>query len=363
MNIKTKQSLVLFSIILIEIVGFNNQWKYCFLGRLDLGLKELFISYLAWFKLTSIVFIVSLIIWLISKLRKQESEPLFIVYLIKGFQVKGSDLIGIFNVVFTLCSISWIGIEIYYQTVSGFLNALIYAGFMILYPLLIANYLLPPTNNDEKYHPKVLISAISLLKKEDLKKSIEEMDAKYPDKWLDQVFYNPDGTLKTANPFSKIPWGPWGVFDPVRKSIITHQAQFHEIVLIMSSEVSVVINEFPEELKPNFLVENFLQKHFPDKKVKVVIKSEEISGNDMKLNITSIENILNSLSKRKFENKDILFNITGGTAAFSCAMILNAIPYERQAEYARQDTGLIEEIPLDIYDVKGLWNELLEKVG
>ncbi len=82
----------------------------------------------------------------------------------------------------------------------------------------------------------------------------------------------------------------------------------------------------------------------------------------MKKNIIAIENIINSLASEKVESKDILFNITGGTAAVSGAMILNAIPYERRAEYARQDNGLIEEIPLDIFDVKMLWHELLEKI-
>jgi hypothetical protein len=44
-------------------------------------------------------------------------------------------------------------------------------------------------------------------------------------------------------------------------------------------------------------------------------------------------------------------------------MILKAIPNDRRAEYSRQDTGIIEEVPLNIYHVKDLWGELLEKVG
>jgi hypothetical protein len=76
-----------------------------------------------------------------------------------------------------------------------------------------------------------------------------------------------------------------------------------------------------------------------------------------------IDGIIQLLKHRKIDEKDILFNITGGTAAISGAMILKAIPDERRAEYTRQDTGSIEEVPLNIFHVKDLWTELLDKVG
>lgn len=368
MKAKTKtklgQCITLLVVLIIESIGFNNEWKYCILKWLYPFLMNFFIVHLLAFKILSIVFLIVMIIIYWLRLKKDDEEPLFIVYLIKGFQVKGSDFIGILNVLFVLCSIAWIGVEFYTHTINGYLNAFIYAGFMLLYPLIVAYYFLPKHFSEDEYHPKVLIIAVSNLNQGAFEKGIEDMNTLFPDKWLQQTFKNTDGSLKMVSDKIKVPWGPWGVFDPVRKSIIVHHAQFHEIILIISSEVSKLIEEFKDEkLKPKVLVENFLNQYYPNHKTNVKIALNDISGNDLKKIKTGIENILHTLTSEGIDNKDILFNITSGTAVISGAMILNAIPYDRKAEYARQDTGIIEEIPLNIYDVKKLWHELLEKVG
>jgi len=360
-KVKLWQGIILFAILLIEIIGFHNEWKYCMLEGISPSLLNYFTKYLLASKIISIVLLITMIFTFWLKLYKEESEPLFIVYLIKGFQVKGSDLIGILNVIFVLCSIAWVGVEFYNHTLNGYLNSLIYACFLILYPLIVARYFLPKEPSKDEYQPKILIYAVSNLEEKFLRPSLIEMEEKYPDKWHEQVFYNENGAIKTIP--SGAPWGPWGNFDPLRKSIIFHKALFKEIILIVSSEASGKIDKLPENIKPVKLISDFLEKCFKGHDIKVKIVSDDISGNDMKLNEIVIKDILKTLFARNFKNRDILFNITGGTAAISGAMILNAIPGERRAEYARQDTGIIEDIPLDIYDVKELWNELLEKVG
>lgn len=368
MKAKTKtklwQGIILLAVLLTEIIGFHNEWKYSILKCLNPFLMNFFIDHLLVFKILSIAFLITLITIYWLRLKKDDEEPLFIVYLIKGFQVKGSDFIGILNVLFVLCSIAWIGVEFYSHSLNGYLNALIYSGFMFLYPLIVAYYFLPKHSTEDEYHPKILIIAVSNLNQDFLTSGIEEMENIFPDKWRQQTFKNPDGSLKMVSDKIRVPWGPWGVFDPVRKSIIEHNAQFHEIILIISSEVSEIIAGFKDEkLKPKALVKEYLIKHYPNHKTVVKTALSDISGNDLKKIKTGIENILHTLTSEGIDNKDILFNITSGTAVISGAMILNAIPYDRKAEYARQDTGIIEEIPLNIYDVKKLWHELLEKVG
>jgi len=354
---KTFQVLILLLIIAIEIIGFNRQ-----LHSWSPGIKEFLIYNSFWMKIVVVVLISIAISIFYLKLKKKNSEPLFIVFLIKGFQVKGSDIVGIFNVVFTLCSISWIGIELYYHTYCGVLNALIYAGFMILYPLLIANYVLPKPIEPEVYHPKVLITALSkIYKHENLQESISEMEKERLD-WKDQVFKKADGSMKTVG---SVPWGPWANWDPIRKSIIEHKASFHEIIIILSNEVAEDIDKFPDNLKPDKLISDFINLVYPNlkHKVKINMKKVGVSGNDFHENMLEIDGIIQLLKHRKIDEKDILFNITGGTAAISGAMILKAIPDERRAEYTRQDTGSIEEVPLNIFHVKDLWTELLDKVG
>jgi len=360
MKTKLKKGLFLLLIIAFEIFLFNNNLKYFILGWICPGMTACIGANLIWIKI-GLIFLIGILTTIIYlKLKKKKNEPLFIVYLIKGFHVKGSDLIGVFNVLFVLCSAAWISNEVYQQTLHGYLNALIYTGLLILYPIMIVYNFLPEPQPKENYHPKILIYAVSNIEERFLRPCLTEMQKKFPDKWKEQVFLEND-VLKRIP--SGAPWGPWGNFDPIRKSIIAHQALFDEIILIVSKEASIKIDELSNDLKPLKLLEDYLQKYYPENKTKIKIKSEDISGNDMKKNITEIENILNTLASEKVENTDILFNITGGTAAISGAMILNAIPYERRAEYARQDNGLIEEIPLDILDVKMLWHELLEKIG
>lgn len=358
---KIYQGIILLGILIIELIGFQNEWKYNILCWVHPWLSNCFTSNIILIKVFIIALLIVFIAILWIKLKKSDEEPLFIIYLIKGFQVKGSDMIGVFNVIFIICSISWIGSEIYKYTPTSYLNAFIYACFMILYPLIIANYLIirhPPRN---RYNPKILLYAISNLEEKFLRLSLLEMEEKFSNQWRNQVFYNEDGSMKRTP--NGVPWGPWGNFDPIRKSIIVHNALFDEIILIISSEASVKIDLLNDDLKPLKLVTDFLDKFFPNHKIQIKIISEEISGNDMKTNLTGLKNILNSLFVKKINDRDLLFNITGGTAAMSGAMILCSIPGERHAEYARQDTGVIDDIPLDINDVKVLWKELLEKVG
>jgi len=365
MSLKIKQSLVLLSVILIEIVGFNNQWKYVFLDWLNPRLADFFSVNLIWFKVAIIAISIALIYYLRYKLRKIEAEPLFIVYLIKGFQVRGSDIIGILNVIFVLCSVSWISIEIFFQTIDGFLNALIYASFMILYALMIANSFLTNYPEGKKQSPKILISALSLVREDILRQCIAEMKLEYmKDKWLDQKFSNPDGTPKLAND-NKGPalWGPWANLDPIRKSIIEHKASFQEIILISSSEATKVFTKFPDDLKPEPLIADFINKYYPRNKASIKIVADGTSGNDMIENGFGIERIIQSLYKKGFKDHDIMFNVTGATVAISGAMLLKALKGERRAEYSRQDEGNIEEINLSIATIKDLWYDLLEQVG
>ena len=361
MNAKTKQSLTLLSILVIEFIGFNDHFKYQLLGSANTYWVTYFITNLVWFKLSAITVIAIFVFYYLGKLRKKKNEPLYIVFLIKGFQVKGSDLSGVFNVIFTLCSISWIGIELYFQTINGVLNALIFTGFMILYPLICVFHFISIPEEKENYQPKILITALSIVNEIKLGLCLEEMKTKeLKDKWLEETFYNPDGSVKMDG-FA--PWGPWANLDPIRKSIIVHKASFKEIILISTKKASEVCEKLPPDLQPQKIIADFLDIYYPKHRIVTKIKPLDVSGNVLNENMVEIDNILHTLISHKYENRDILFNVTGATVAISGAMILKAITGDRQAEYARQDNGVIENIPIDIGSVKDLWDELLEKVG
>ena len=361
MKNKTYQALVLVIIIAIEIFGFNDVWKYAILKAINPSINIWFIQNILALKFISILILLIIDILLWRSLKKHDNHPLFIVYLIKGFQVKGSDMIGIFNIVFTLCSISWIGIELYQNSLNSVQNGMIYALFMLLNPLFVAVFLIPHKENKKDNHPQVLITALSIVNEKNLRESLLEMEKdEYKDKWTDAVFFNSNGKIKKTGPFI---WGPWLNLDPIRKSIIEHHESLKEVYLISSLEVTTVINLLPNELKPEIFIKEYLNKYYPKNNVKVFTIQEGISGNDMNMTSIGLENLLRKLFGEGYINKDLVFNITSGTVAISGAMILKAIPGERNAEYCNQDTGEIVDVPLNIYDVKNLWDELLEKVG
>lgn len=360
MNIKYKQTIVLLIILIVEFIGFNETVKHICFNFIHPKLEPLFYLNINSVKGLCIIVLFVGNIYLYFSLKNKQNEPLFIVYLIKGFQVKGSDIIGIFNVVFILSSISWIGIELYKHTLEGVLNALIFSSFMVLYPMLIAKCFLPDNKNEKTTRPKVLISAISLVEPKKLASNITEMELTHPDKWKSQVIHNPDGSLKKDRDYI---WGPWANLDPIRKSIIAHNCSFEQIILVLSLEAENKIKSFPEELKPVKIISDYIHKYYTIKKTSIRIISDGISGNDMIMNDLGLESVLQSLYKQDYKDRDVVFNITGATVAISGAMILKALKGDRKAEYARQDTGLIEEVPLSIFNVKELWYELLEKVG
>lgn len=361
MKTKIYEGIILLAIILIELFGFNNEYKYTLFSCISPAFEQFFIQNITGFKFFSILILLVLIVWMWVSLKRNNNDPLFIIFLIKGFQVKGSDWIGVFNIMFTLISISWIGIELYAQNLNGLLNAAIFTCFMFLYPLIIAYFFLPVKPDRKEGKSKVLITALSNINEVNLRKCMEEMEKpELKTKWKDPVFMEPNGELKKFGPFI---FGPWNNIDPIRKSIIKHKGTFEEIHLITSLEVADSIRLLPDDLKPDILIKSFLTKNYPKSKVEVFIVQDGISGNEMGMTGIGLENLIRKIIARNYKDEDILFSITGGTVAISGAMILKAIPGGRKAEYARQDTGLIEDIPLSIYDVKELWNELLEKVG
>jgi len=186
----------------------------------------------------------------------------------------------------------------------------------------------------------------------------------FKNKWKDPIFFelNKEGKL-VIKKINNVVWGPWGNLDPIRKSIIKYHDSLEQIYLISSSEVTNNIKSWKEHLKPENLINEYISKEYPDSHVIVETIQENISGNDMTLTSVGLENLVRKILANNHKDHDIIFNITGGTAAISGAMILKAIPLDRKAEYANQQDGLLYDVPLSIYDVKDLWNELLEKVG
>ncbi len=363
MKTKTKNQLqfcILISIITIEIFGFSDQLKYEFSDYLFPSLTEFLICNLLWIKIGVIGLLFLSILCLLHELKRKDVKLFFIVFLIKGFQKKSSNFIGLANTLFVGYSMAVIFKEFGLRNNNGILNGLIYLGFLLVYSMVIANYFVKITPKGKIPKPKILITALSLIRKDNLQLCLNEMEKEdMKDKWKDQVFYNLDGSIYKIKQFI---FGPWANFDPIRKSIIVHNESLEQIILISSNEANDTCKELPENLQPKVLINDFIKKCYPNRKIQTLIVADGKSGNSMVENGFTLECIIKSLMNQGYKDEDIIFNVTGGTVAISGAMFLEAIPEDRLAEYTNQDTGLLEYIPLTIFSIKYLWNELLEKV-
>ncbi len=360
MKTKIWQFLILLLIVIIEIIGFSDKFKYYLINSVSINFGMFFRENLIWFKVSTIIILIISIFYLRSKLRKSKIELFFIIFFIKSLQKRPNHWVGLANMLFVLTSIGAISKEFFDSSFDSVLNGIIMGGFMIVYSMISAIYFIKKPS-DKTQEPKILITALSLVKEKILHESLKEMEEEpLRNQWFNQIFYNEDKSVKKVGNFF---WGPWANLDPIRKSIIVHNASFDEIVLISSKEATKSCNKLPDDIKPQQLITDFLNRFYPNHKTNIRIFSDGTSGNDMDQNGIGIQSIIESYHKKKYKDEDIMFNITGATVAISGAMILKAIPGDRRAEYAEQDTGGIIDVPLSIYSIKELWNELLEKVG
>ncbi len=359
MKTKIWQFLILLLIVIIEIIGFSDEFKYYLINSVSINFGMFFRDNLIWFKVSTIIILIISIFYLRSKLRKSKIELFFIIFFIKSLQKRPNHWVGLANMLFVLTSIGAISKEFFISSFDSILNGLIIAGFMIIYSIISAIYFIKEPS-DKKSEPKVLITALSLVNEQILRKGLQEMEGRsLKIQWCKQIICNTDGTVKKVRNFL---WGPWANLDPIRKSIIAHNASFREIALISSKEATESCNKLPDDIKPRQLINNFLGRFYPSHNINIDIIPFGSSGNDMKQNGICIQGLIESYYAKKYKDEDIMFNITGATVAISGAMILKAIPGNRRAEYAKQDTGEIIDVPLSIYSIKELWNELLEKV-
>ena len=77
----------------------------------------------------------------------------------------------------------------------------------------------------------------------------------------------------------------------------------------------------------------------------IIEKSRVVDVSDFRDVKIELDRLLQNL--KKYEDSDISFNITGGTAMVSSAMVLEAVVGDRQAEYVRQ-SGAKSLVRIDV---------------
>jgi hypothetical protein len=354
--------LLLVGLIAIEILAFSNDLKYEVLGIYKTYLYENFEK----IKIIGVVIGSILCFGLWRLLKQKEKSPAVMVFLIKALQSKGQDFLGILNIIYSLVHISWVGEELMNGQIY---NAILRINFLLLYPLLVG-YLIKPELDNKSISPKVLICSLSL---PILKNISEEQKAikEYNYDISQNFVVDSANNMVLKEYFGKTEkLRAWGNIVPIRKSIIKHQNSLEEVILLVSNEVADIMNGFGD-LSPQNIIEDFCKKNLKKSHIKIILSNEEpyffnnnYGGNDIEETGNTIDKVLQFVLKNdRNKNSDLMFHITTGTAISSSAMTLKAIPFDRHAEYVNQTSGIIEAVNLDIFSVKDLWNELIEKVS
>lgn len=248
---------------------------------------------------------------------------------------------------------------------------------LIICFLILPFYIFPIIDPRVNNYPKVLISGLSLLtdfgknpaNKEEVKKKLLSIDS---ESTFDEHFHQTDPKISTPKDFEKFNFNPqsiyWGKWNVIRHSIVKH-TQIEKIILITSSEIHqliTTINQLIEEDKTgyfgNFDMEKLIQKYYPDRNIEVIY-STAMDFNDF-YNIKSrLQSTIEDHALGKgFSDADLLFNITGGTAQLTAAMILSALKGDRKAEYISQNTSEVVSVDVDVLTIQDLWDEIALRV-
>ena len=191
--------------------------------------------------------------------------------------------------------------------------------FLFLLPLLYINFLFKPKEKPAHNKPfprKVLIFALSLPSGEPLEQiqSLRERLQQLGNQVLPK-----EETLKDLP-------GNW---TPALRAIIHENHVLKRVIVILSEKAKEHFANFEKFLK----VIPHLEKRITTGDL-IIEKSRVVDVSDFRDVKIELDRLLQNL--KNYEDSDISFNITGGTAMVSSAMILEAVVGDRQAEYVRQ---------------------------
>jgi len=213
-------------------------------------------------------------------------------------------------------------------------------GFLLLLPLVYIRFIYkrPVIPKDDKPLPrKVLILALSTPRPEEqieeLKKKLQEIDQQTP----------------SEEDFKDLSMN----WIPALRAILYKTEHLENVYVLTSPQAEEYFEKFKE-----FLMTVGVLK---DRITSGALKIHKVTGIDAN-DFASVKRVLEYLVSSKlsrYHDRDISFNLTGGTAIISSAMILEAVHGDRQAEYIKQSSNVSERnlIRIDVSERDVALNE------
>jgi hypothetical protein len=334
------------------------------------------------------------IYWQVKKEENKKQKGTLLAQLILNIKGEAGSWIGILTVIFVVINLNIIS-DLIWETKDSvtitnlkltiptidqidwwMLNKL---GILITQMLLITCFLITPvllfpiTAHQPNNKPRVLICGISLLvdmakdvkSKELVKKKLFSVNS---DSNLTEDYLQKDPKISSPKKFEifnfKESEGCWGKWNVIRHSLESHKS-ICKVVLVASKEIhelnqtiDQIINEENSEYYRNFKIENLISAFYPSRRVEVYY-SNPMDFNDFYDVKSKLQSLISEQVLGKgFDDSDLLFNITGGTAQVTAAMILSSLKGDRKAEYIHQNTGEVVSVDVDILTIQDLWDEI-----
>ena len=294
------------------------------------------------------IFVIELGFWFLIKREKKN------IYFFRSFlmSVKADviSLYGILLVVYFIIHMAWIPDYIYEfmntATIKseGWIKITFYFEFLFFPFLVVALTYKEVPRSIAKDKRKVLISAISLIP--GFPRGKREGGLNDEEKH----------TLNTID-VSK----DWNRWNPIRQALDDYP-NFESIILLGSKETGEqlrLINQNDNFKKVG--ITHLIKEYSPN--IKYVIIKSLPDFNQIESIYNSIKlDVLASSSLKNYDDEDIIFAVTGGTAIMSAAMTMHAVKGQRGIVYTRQDNRQLEEFNLSIFNFNELVNELIEKI-
>lgn len=297
------------------------------------------------------------VLWAIIYFQKKN------IYFLRSFLMSmKADVIsvyGILLVIYFIVHMTWIPEDIknYIKSTNpsdhNWLEIFFHLAFLLLPFLMVAIFYQEKEKKVDANTRKVLITGVSLL---------PGFDFKDPTRKL--LTEREQAALKTIQEDNN-----WVTWNPIKQALNSYP-NIETVILVGSEQTKQqhdLIKAHPDF--KNFRLKNLILNHIPTERktppVKTVIPEilSDVNRIETVYNTISHDILESGLFKNKaYEDQDILFASTGGTAIVSSAMTMHGVKGLRGIVYTRQDNRKLEEFNLSLFNFRELVNELIEKI-
>ncbi len=272
----------------------------------------------------------------------------FSAFIFKIFKNIAGNILGIIAIIYFTTHIGWIFTALRDSYVTDNLHLMsqfsLYLNFLF-FPYLFLTFFLKKRKDDVlPKNRKVLLTSLSIF---DYNRNAEGELSPQDKKVLN--------VIKSKKDYHT--WGRDVNWQPIFLAIEKYE-NLKEIIVLNTKQTKYQNNAIKNSNDyKNYTFEKLIRNYFP----KIEVTNAMIENpNELQSTVEDLNFILRKKLKN-YEDKDIVFSITGGTAVITAAMSMVAIKGDRGITYMDQQKNITINNSVDVFDIKELWEEIINK--